>query len=380
MKQILLLLCTIPCLLTAQNSIHKEENAKLFNGLSTKIQKVEDRLSLRSGSHDNLPDTIYTYGGAKKRLLHVDAITYDEKGRKVLVMRKIDNNGNGIIDESDDKNKSEFTYTQVGDSITEECVNYENKKDKWHFSSKEIFAQNKIDMSMSYSKYTYYDNDWFSISEMVATEFNEKGLPIVVNCAYFYPPVSDTTDFIRMEILYNKNDLDSVYSFFLLAERGILKDTIPVEEAVYTYNENDRLSKYVHSYYDKDKKVWDYGFTIDYTYDDKGNLASKIEANEYGIEVERYYKNIYPITVSNDPVFSVQSTVYPNPVSNVLNVTIDNVDQAVITLISENGSIVAQQKVQQSTAAIPVGSLAKGYYFLRVQTAQGTKTHKVIVK
>lgn len=380
MKQFLLLLCAIPCLLTAQTSIQNELKDRLFNGLSTEIQKNENRLLLRSGSSDNLPDTIYTYWGSEKRFLYLEAFTYDEEGRKKTVIQRIDNNGNGIIDESDDKNKDEFTYTQVGDSIAEECIFYEYKEDEWQANSKEIFAQNKINMYMGYSKYTYINYNWFLLSGTVVTEFNEKNLPVVMNSAYFSPPEPDTTKLIRTEILYDKNDLDSIYTFYFLADRGVLQDTIPIEEAALFYNENDRLSKYIHSFYDKEKEVWDYGFTRDYTYDEKGNLASKIETNEYGTEVELYYKNIYPSTVSNDPVFSVQSAVYPNPVSDVLNVTIEGAEQAVITLISSNGSIVLKQSVSQPCVSIPVSSFVKGYYFLTVQTNKGTKTHKVLIK
>ena len=61
-------------------------------------------------------------------------------------------------------------------------------------------------------------------------------------------------------------------------------------------------------------------------------------------------------------------------------VYIENADDAVVTLTNTAGSTVARQKVKNTTTQIPVHSLAKGYYFISVQTYTGVETHKVFIK
>ena len=57
-------------------------------------------------------------------------------------------------------------------------------------------------------------------------------------------------------------------------------------------------------------------------------------------------------------------SVYPNPVSNVLNIRgIDNMNQ--IEVISVTGSVM---KKQLRSASVDVSDLNRGVYFLKVQT------------
>jgi len=73
------------------------------------------------------------------------------------------------------------------------------------------------------------------------------------------------------------------------------------------------------------------------------------------------------------------STVYPNPTSDVINVSFRSADEAVITLINMNGSVVFRQKTRQPVTTIPIKSLNKGRYLVHIQAGESMETHKIII-
>jgi len=72
------------------------------------------------------------------------------------------------------------------------------------------------------------------------------------------------------------------------------------------------------------------------------------------------------------------SAVYPNPTSDVINVTFSGADEAVITLLNMNGSIVFQQTTRNQVTTIPVQSFAKGMYFVTIQAGKSVETYKIM--
>jgi len=73
------------------------------------------------------------------------------------------------------------------------------------------------------------------------------------------------------------------------------------------------------------------------------------------------------------------SAVYPSPTSDVINVSFSGADEAVITLLNMNGSVVFQQTTRQPVTSIPVQSFVKGAYFVTIKAGSFIKTHKVII-
>ncbi|MDR2146835.1 MAG: T9SS type A sorting domain-containing protein, partial [Tannerella sp.] len=117
---------------------------------------------------------------------------------------------------------------------------------------------------------------------------------------------------------------------------------------------------------------------------EKGNLSYEItvfEGEGYREEFEAFYTNFYESVIdANEVILSFQSAVYPNPVSDVMNVTVEGADNALITLVNINGSIVFQQKTSRRVTPISVKSLTKGYYFLTVQAGKQMKTYKILIR
>lgn len=375
MKQTLLLLCAIPCLLTAQTVTKKELKENPFFQQLVKNPQTSDPMMLRSGN-TNLPDSIYTYSGEEKVLESIEAITYDENERRKEVNVKVDLNDDGVITD-DEVYKVEYTYTQKEDVLEEEIVGFYNIEDKWLAFSKVIAQYNTHGNYLDRYEYMYdFENEkWLDGSKWIVEDLDEKG-----NAIAALDSTLDGDEWTTMywEIKYDaQNRYDTIFSYDY--DEIEKKKGIAVEKMEFVYGENGKQIENI--FYDYKDSEWVYSHTVEYSYDDKENLISVKEIEKDGeIKDSEYYTNIYSSDVSNEKLFSVESAIYPNPVSDVLNVTINGADLAVIKLINANGSIVIQQKVQQSTATIPVSSLPKGYYFLTVQTTQGTKTHKIIIK
>ena len=70
-------------------------------------------------------------------------------------------------------------------------------------------------------------------------------------------------------------------------------------------------------------------------------------------------------------------SVYPNPVTNVLNVTSREIIKA-IEVFNPAGDRIYRRKVNEKSCKIPFDNAAKGTYLVKVTTAEGTVTEKII--
>lgn len=80
--------------------------------------------------------------------------------------------------------------------------------------------------------------------------------------------------------------------------------------------------------------------------------------------------------------FAQNFAVYPNPADNVLNISSkNNISLNQVQLTDLNGRIVKNVNTESiSTAQINIGELNAGVYFLKVTSAQGSGTTKIIKK
>src|SRR5690606_31784251 len=88
---------------------------------------------------------------------------------------------------------------------------------------------------------------------------------------------------------------------------------------------------------------------------------------------------VYDISgiLSTNNFISESFDVYPNPVSDVLNIRMkNNLSLEKITVYNNSGQIV--KTAQQNT--VDVSNLSSGVYFVEITTNQGIATKKVIVK
>ena len=401
MKKLILFLGVLPYLLSAQNAtmnVIKEKSlanqmtidrrteyqstVTKSNRFAKKLIKeirAENRVSTYTNTEINLPDSVYMYEGEEKVFYGKAYFTFDENGRLAQLRIFFDYNGDGIFDE---EGIDDYVYTQKGDLIEEDVISSIYTHDKWDYYDREvrIYNPSNMDFSIEYYDYYYDEDSWVLDWQEITTEFDDKGRPLVI---------METTP--RLENFANRNNI--TYN-----ERGLISSIISYRledvdkwelnrKTVFYYNEADQATKEAHYYYwydtneISDEKVWLFSYSIDYEYDEKGNENRYCLTEEDGTIELSYYTYYYPSDpTGNDVTFSVQSSIYPNPVSDVLYVTLEGADNATITLVNAVGSVLVQQKTNRSVTSIPVQSIAKGYYFLIVQTSKGIKTHTVIIR
>ena len=404
MKKLLLILFALPFLLNAQNvttSVIKEKSSvkqmlksRLEQGLKSAKDKpftmqtmtdlqAENRVSTYAGAENNLPDSINIYWGEGKLLVAKVVFKYDDKGRILQEKVFYDANEDGSTEENEGF-IADYVYTQKGDLIELEVTVSFTLGDI--YGLKEVSLYRPEDLSShieiyrlafveneSYSQieyYVYYYDEDGSLEETASlerkvTEFDTKGRPI------FVEGIDHEQNPFRYSIEYNDKDLISVVTF-------LNSDDSPHRKIEYSYNEDSQLiTETISEYWNGNVGT----YTNNYEYDEKGNPNCYYE--DFGDEDQGiliYLTNFYSSTPDANDVFSIKSNIYPNPVSDVLNVTIDGADNAVITLVNAAGSVVVQQKASQSITSIPVQSFAKGNYFLIIKTDKGIKTHKVIIR
>ena len=400
----------------------------------------QNRTVTYAGEANVLPDSVYTYSDEAKTELEGKAyFKYNEKGWPVEQRTVYE--WEGYNWELDDfvmmayESKDIYEYAVENGLLTMKITSYYLEDGKWEieseggiqefifkeadfnkfFTSQQSFEQLYLLYVLEMNIYYFDDaiNEWFAFINLKAVEFNSAGRPTVYDYTELYYDYDDHLPIefkMRVEADYNPQGLMSAMTIFVPTGNPASPwEQYQVEEYFYNgalqlvksvFNDNDgEHGTYEYEYNDKGLLIKesqlsdDYSDIYEYQYDEYGNLCYMKNYWEYSYydeedddyyscdgEYEEFYVNYYPEGVANETILSVQSAVYPNPASDVLNVRITGADEALITLVSMTGSAVYQQKTTQPLVTIPVQSLTKGYYILTVQTAGQTKSHKVIIR
>jgi len=345
-------------------------------------------------------DSVYTYEGENRTPVRIAAYTYGGNNGNWNEMTQergmLDINEDGVISD-DEEYMIDYTYTNKGD-WSEEKVLYE-EEGLWYYKTPDGWsAQFKFvlcytfpyktlmrnyqfsdkEVIHNYQLFNYEEDDWLLAMKRLTVEYNDRNLPSVQIDSMYY--TDGTAIAQRIELLYNEDGRCSVSTIYeetdLLALEHDWNASFKTE---FFYNREGKVEKEIDYHYSGDE--WSYSSTTEYKYNDgHGDCISEIRSNKNGIVSEIYYEYKYSIRGANEHISSVQTKAYPNPVSDVLHVSINGADNATITITNIAGSIVVQQKTNQPITQIPVHSLSGGYYFLTVQTATKTETHKVFIK
>jgi hypothetical protein len=70
--------------------------------------------------------------------------------------------------------------------------------------------------------------------------------------------------------------------------------------------------------------------------------------------------------------------IYPNPTQNIVNIDLQDLDNASVEVYDINGRQLFTQKLNNTTTAINIENLASGVYLFKVSSSQGTATIKVV--
>jgi len=120
------------------------------------------------------------------------------------------------------------------------------------------------------------------------------------------------------------------------------------------------------------------------TYDVNGNITGRIEyvrdseTNEWMIEnkYEVYWSELTTsIGVSQA---SANFLIYPNPVSDFLNIETGNAEIFSLEIYSFNGQLIFRKNKEGSSMQIDLSSFQKGIYFITVRSRDYVGTEKII--
>jgi hypothetical protein len=101
-----------------------------------------------------------------------------------------------------------------------------------------------------------------------------------------------------------------------------------------------------------------------------------VSDDQYGFAVDDF-KVTTTGTLNNENFSKSNFAVYPNPATDVINISnVNNLEITKSTISDVNGRIVKQ--ISSSLNAINVGDLSAGVYFLNVTTTEGVGITKFV--
>lgn len=128
------------------------------------------------------------------------------------------------------------------------------------------------------------------------------------------------------------------------------------------------------------------GYDFDDLFNCKGQIGSTlmvdgcrfvIDGNDPGAPDANLPENEdKPLIVANETVNMLNVIVYPNPATDVLNVTVE--ENAQLTIFDQAGRVLLQQAVQAGENALNITELKAGFYTYRVANAQKNGCGKFI--
>ena len=344
---------------------------------------------MASGVNDNLPDSVYTYQGKNKTLYSGALINYDEAGRKILEEGYFNRNGDDVLDENDQAYRIEYIYTEVDGRlrVEETSKQLENLEWKDYTQVVQIYDVENPDVPIERYDYSAFNNRWLLFANTIGTEFDEKGLPVVLMDTIFdvYPVIQGTSEVatvsevVRFEVTYNNDRMPEILIEFTpdddWEENGIWT---PFRKREYIYDGRSLMND---NYFYYDENVWAYSYTYTYTYDEKGNRTSMIRLNDGSFGSEVYYENIYmsgenPNEIITDSISKAKISI----VDGWLRVILEDDMSFNVSVYSMQGVLVAQQDDNHHEADLDMSNAIAGVYIVRVASGSYIQTLKFLKK
>jgi hypothetical protein len=154
-------------------------------------------------------------------------------------------------------------------------------------------------------------------------------------------------------------------------------------EYEYTEDNNPLSTRYYLLEGDSASGEWIESTRINYTYNDKGNLALyersffNVLGNRWELEhrKEYYYKTLQSSTKESCED-NILITLFPNPVTDILFLAEKLTEGTVYHIIASNGTPLVTSKLSGKT--ISVEGLPPGFYFLQIVNTEGLFTTRFL--
>lgn len=358
-------------------------------GLCVWVGLFNTQIMDASGVNENRPDSVYTYQGKNKTLYSGAAIRYDEDGRKILEEGYLNRNGDNLLDERDQAYRIDYVYTEMEGRLKVEEINRQLTNQEWKASSRIVQLYDRSNPEVPVERYDYsaYNGGWLLFGNTIGTEFDEKGLPVVLMDTIFdiYPVILGTaevaavSEVTRFEVTYNDEGMPEVHIEFTPDEESEKKDVwVPYRKREYIYNGQNLQNDAFYYYQAGD---WAYSYAYTYTYDEKGNRTSMIRVEEEGFGSETYYENRYLSGGnSNEIVTDLSSKVKITFADGYLRVTFEEEALFDVSVHNMQGALVAQRAGNYQEAVLTIKNAASGIYLVRLTSGAYIHTRKFLKK
>ena len=349
--------------------------------------------------------------------------TYDEQGNLILsVENTVDWDNRDQLVEYE---KKEYEYDEQGNQIL--YINY-----RWNTSLNQWVAKDKYEYTYNaqsnliFMAYYHWNNQW-EISSKYEYEYDEQGNDSLI--VYYYWDSNLKQFILSSKSEYECNEqgnrtLSIGYDWDKDSNQWAISDKIE-----YKYDEQGNLILYTYYRWDSDVNQLFESTKYEYTYDEHGNMTLRIDYNwDYDLsQLVGYFKRVSDYNLSytcedaivpdnewwkvnknivmenihyywdeslsdwGEPYITTYhysgletgisehtvSTikVYPNPAQHTLYIeSAETVEQVSVYDIS--GRML--QQTNNPNTSIDVSNLANGIYLVKVKTAHGETSHKII--
>lgn len=348
------------------------------------------QVEVPSGTNGNRPDSIYIYSGKNRTLQSGAAISYDEAGRKILEDGFVNKNGDDLLDENDQAHKTEYTYTEADGMLKIEELKRRLNAGEWENYMKivQLYKTDNPGVPVERYDYTLFKGEWLPFGNTIGTEYDERGLPVIIMDTvfdtYFYTAgfsdIIEAREIKRMEVTYNNDHMPATITEF--NPEGPIADNdvwIPFRKREDVYNEDKKMIKNSYSFYEDGS--WMYAYEYTYTYDDKGNLTSMLRIENGKITNDAtYYENIYsPGNTSNEMITDLSKKIKTTFTNEQIHIRSEENIPFDVSVYSIQGVRVARQSGNH-TVTISSNGMTRGIYIVHVMSGGNAYTQKLYIR
>lgn len=99
----------------------------------------------------------------------------------------------------------------------------------------------------------------------------------------------------------------------------------------------------------------------------------------YANEIQKFFRGEQPTNVGIENVSNIKCKIYPNPASDIVNITSkQNINK--VELYNTAGALVSSTQATNNICKINVNTLKPGIYLARIYTEKGISTNKIVIK
>ena len=396
MKRVLLFAAALCFMISAQAQIGMNKSAE--NQLKSRVKRVEQlnrgteayTQKLDSMIMETAMTTVYFQYDERYNISRVEMtlfgmfsttidFIYDNQDRCI---RRIETSYDGS------SGKDEISYTSQG-WVSEE-VHYENEDGVWEEDYKTTYEYDNAGNVKAATELDYQDGVWENDDRVEYTYQNGK----LVGTLEFYWSGSLWAENHKTDYQYD-NHGDIVEELYYTKD---IDSWVYDSKIIYSYDENHNCVKQVEYDYLWNTQVWEIEDEVAFTYDltvsssviaglsyfdgDIITIHNKLvsfEETDYdeGLPEQTVKSVLYYSTATGLGEYNEnQLTIWPNPVSETLNLNAEGLQQ--VEIFSMDGRQVMH--VEKGFETLSVSSLAKGCYLLKATFANGSKAVQKFVK